>query len=319
MARAARPRTLVLSPDDPVGVAVRAVVRFHTAAFVREEAAARAGDVEGVHQLRVATRRLRAALRFFGPTLPPAAVTQAEAELASMADVIGAVRDLDVLAATVARRARRVEPVLRDGERALEEAIRERREPAQQALTAALDSPKRRTLLARLDAIAGAPPRPGRSTPLIAVAPTLLAPLLRAVRDAGRHVDAKAKPARLHRLRVRAKRLRYALETLRGLGGKRLATAVAELTRLQELLGEHQDMVVAMAWLQTNVPDDASRATLLATGALVQVLGRRARRLRRRSPAAWSEVERRVLRHDLLGAHAPLPRPVTRHLHVARA
>jgi len=318
MPTAARPRTLVLSPDDPVGVAVRAVVKFHTAAFAREEPKARAGDAEGVHQLRVATRRLRAALRFFGPTLPPAAVAQAESELSAMADVIGAVRDLDVLGATVARRARRVEPELRDGIRGLEETIRQQREPAQQALTAALDSPRRRTLLARLDSITGPPGRPGRTTPLIAVAPTLLAPLLRAVRDAGRRVDAKASPARLHRLRVRAKRLRYALETLRGLGGKRLAAAVAELTRLQELLGEHQDMVIAIAWLQTHVPDEASRATLLATGALVQVLGRRARRLRRRAPAAWNDVQRRVLRHDLLGAHAALPRPTTRHLHVAR-
>src|SRR5439155_283091 len=58
---------LVLSPDDGAAVAARVVVRFHLRAFVRVEPAARAGEVEPVHQLRVATRRLRTALRLFAP------------------------------------------------------------------------------------------------------------------------------------------------------------------------------------------------------------------------------------------------------------
>src|SRR5437773_320097 len=61
---------LVLSPDDGAAVAARVVVRFHLRAFVRVEPAARAGEVEPVHQLRVATRRLRTALRLFAPLLP---------------------------------------------------------------------------------------------------------------------------------------------------------------------------------------------------------------------------------------------------------
>src|SRR5438046_829407 len=60
---------LVLSPDDGAAVAARVVVRFHLRAFVRVEPAARAGEVEPVHQLRVATRRLGTALRLFAPLL----------------------------------------------------------------------------------------------------------------------------------------------------------------------------------------------------------------------------------------------------------
>ena len=79
--RAARPAGLVLSADDPVGLAARAVVRFHLRAFAREEGQARAGEVEPVHQLRVATRRLRAALRVFAPVLPPTFVGRARREI----------------------------------------------------------------------------------------------------------------------------------------------------------------------------------------------------------------------------------------------
>src|SRR5438552_994159 len=77
---------LVLSPDDGAAVAARVVVRFHLRAFVRVEPAARAGEVEPVHQLRVATRRLRtyAATRGVPATslLPAGALIQALARRA---------------------------------------------------------------------------------------------------------------------------------------------------------------------------------------------------------------------------------------------
>ena len=60
--RAPRPAGLVLSPDDSAATAAHAVLRFHLRAFAGAEPAARAGEIEPVHQLRVATRRLRAAL-----------------------------------------------------------------------------------------------------------------------------------------------------------------------------------------------------------------------------------------------------------------
>src|SRR5438034_10108173 len=77
---------LVLSPDDGAAVAARVVVRFHLRAFVRVEPAARAGEVEPVHQLRVATRRLRAALRLFAPLLPTRLAAPAHRELDWLAD-----------------------------------------------------------------------------------------------------------------------------------------------------------------------------------------------------------------------------------------
>src|SRR5712692_10313029 len=69
--RAPQPAGLVLSPDDSAAVAARAVVRFHLRAFARVEPTARAGEVEPVHQLRVATRRLRGRLASFADSRTP--------------------------------------------------------------------------------------------------------------------------------------------------------------------------------------------------------------------------------------------------------
>src|SRR5207244_5451279 len=129
------------------------------------------------------------------------------------------------------------------------------------------------------------------------VAPEVVAPLLGDVlRSARRAAEDSSAPV-LHRVRVRAKRLRYALETLEGLGGGSLNKLIRRLVRLQDVLGGCQDAVTGMAWLR----DWAGRgehlpAALLATGALIQVLRSRERRLRRRFPRAWRRIDRRKVR-----------------------
>src|SRR6185295_1296177 len=95
------PAGLALSPDDATTLAARAVVRHHLVAFSRVEGRARSGDVKATHDLRVATRRLRATLRLFGPVLPPRLHADAERDLSWLADGIGGVRDLDVLGETL--------------------------------------------------------------------------------------------------------------------------------------------------------------------------------------------------------------------------
>jgi CHAD domain-containing protein len=289
-------RSLVLSPDDAVPTAARAVIAFHLRAFGREEARARHGEIEGVHQLRVAVRRLRAALRLFGPVLPAAAVTQLRGDLAWLRAEIGAVRDLDVLALAIRARGRRLDPGLRAGLGPLEAQIRDRRAAAHAALLATLDSARRRTLLTRLGALA-LTAAPARRERLGDLAPDLVRPLLDAVVRAGRRLEPDSASAEaLHRLRVRTKRLRYALETLRGVGGQAVTRMCKRLERLQGFLGEHQDAVTQIAWLRAWAAEAAApQEALLAAGGLVQTLSRRARRLRRRFPRAWRRIDRRRL------------------------
>jgi CHAD domain-containing protein len=312
----ARPAGLVLSVDDPAGLAARAVVRFHLRAFAREERQARAGEVEPIHQLRVATRRLRGALRLFAPVLPARFVESARREVAWLADAIGAVRDLDVLGELVRERATRLDPDLRAALGPLAVAIHERRVDAHTALVEVLDSPRCRRLMDRLAVFADAEPATRRRERLGERAGELIRPVVRAVRRAGQDQGEAAKPEALHRLRVRVKRLRYALETLRGLGGKSVGRMIRRLERLQDLLGRHQDAATAIAWLRARAEvGDLPPATLLATGALIHALSRRARRLRRRFPGAWEELQRRKLFDGVL---AELGRSARRHETVRR-
>jgi CHAD domain-containing protein len=296
-----RPPTLVLSADDTAGPAARAVVAFHLRVFMREEAGARAGEVEPVHQLRVATRRLRATLRLFAPVLPASQLALIGTDLAWLGREIGGVRDLDVLADAVKRRGRRVPVALRRALEPLEDAIRERRVLTHGRLLDALDGPRRRALLTRLSSLSIAPVKEAQPVRLGDLAPDLIAPVRRAMVEAGRRLDGKRPDAEaLHQLRVRVKRLRYALETLRGLGGRKVAKTLQRLEDLQDFLGAHQDAVTQVAWLRAWAETAAApAATLVAAGALVQELTRRARRRQRGFSRAWARVDRPSLEHGL--------------------
>jgi CHAD domain-containing protein len=299
-------RGLVLSPDDGAGEAARAVLRFQLRAFARTEAAARAGDVEGVHQMRVATRRLRAALRFFAPVLPARFVATTRREFAWLADVIGGVRDADVLSQAVSAHATRLAPELRGMLGPVGLALHERRTVAHAELTAVLESNRCQRLFDRVSAFSEPGTRARREQRLGQVAGQLVRPLVRAVRRAGRGLDESASPQALHRLRVRVKRLRYALDTLRGLGDRGLAKLLRRLERMQSLLGEHQDAVTAVAWLERYAETPGiSAPTLLATGALIHRLSRRARRFRARFPARWQQLDRRRLRERVVAELVP--------------
>jgi CHAD domain-containing protein len=307
LSRPARPPGLVLSPDDSAREAVRAVVRFHLRAFAREEAGARAGEVEAVHQLRVATRRLRAAFQLFAPLLPARFVAGAERDMTWLGAAIGGVRDLDVLSQAVTTRAARLDAELRRGLGPLAVSIHDQRAAALTVLVETLDSPRCRRLLDRLASFgeSEAPARGDRR--LGEVAPELIRPVLMAALRAGRRVGPDSEPATIHRARIRAKRLRYALETLHGLGAKTVRRLVRRLGRLQDLLGEHQDAVTQIAWLRAYaLGPGVPQATVLAVGALIHILDRRARRRRRRFAQLWDRIDRSRLRETVA---AELARP----------
>jgi CHAD domain len=115
------PRSPKLVADLPLAVAGARVMLEQLERIEAHQAGARSGDdPEDVHRMRVATRRLRAARRVFGPALADASpaldgstLERANAELKALADALGRVRDLDVFAAALrehveaARRPRR--------------------------------------------------------------------------------------------------------------------------------------------------------------------------------------------------------------------
>ena len=301
-------RAPVLRADDDPRAAVRAVVAHHLRGLVRAEGTARAGAVEGVHQLRVATRRLRAALRLFGPVLPARLVESCTADLRWLGHCVGRVRDLDVLAAAIAACGARMAPPERPGVAALQRDVAARRREAHHELVALLETPRCRRLLARLQKLAATVPKRRAGEALGARVGALLRPLVRAVQRAGRVVGPDAPAEALHALRVRAKRLRYAVEIVAGLDADTAALVGARLTALQEVLGDHQDAVMQAAWLRREA-EAATLATptLLAAGAVIDRLERRAAKRRALVVRVWQRLDRPKVRRALSALCARRP------------
>ena len=298
--RSAVSRPPALSADDDARAAARRVLAFHLAAFEREASTARAGDVEAVHQIRVATRRLRATLRLFAPMLPASIVGTVAEGLSWLGRGIGGVRDLDVLALAIAASGRRLGDDARAALGPLEHDVLERRGVALAELARILDTPQCRRLLARLTQLTVSRPAARGAVRLGDVAADLVRPLLRAGQRAGRDLDEETPAVGLHRLRVRVKRLRYACETLAALAGDDMRPALRRMVRLQDLLGEHQDAVTQAAWLRAYAGSaQLPPATLLSTGALVDRLDRHARKLRARVPRVWRRFDRGRIRRTL--------------------
>jgi CHAD domain-containing protein len=217
-------------------------------------------DIEGVHQMRVALRRLRSALSLFAPALPAGPVAPLVAELRWLNGPLGHKRDIDVFLAEtlVPLTARLPDP---RGLRHLATVLEDRREAAQAALESALRSP--RCLKLRLgfeDLLLGLPAAVAASDdadlqaaaaqPAEAFAAALLQKRARKVRKLGRDHDSLDAPA-LHELRIRIKKLRYAVEFFRPLFGRRAVRRfLGSLVQLQDCLGALNDAAVGDALMR---------------------------------------------------------------------
>jgi adenylate cyclase len=204
-------------------------------------------DPEYIHQMRVATRRLRAALRAFRPLLPPQVEAQLLPPLHELMGRLGAARDRDVLLAEIA------EPVMRslpDEPRlgVLVGIITEERYRARVQAIAVLRAPTfGRLMLLAAALLHGELRAPDAAAPerLMAFAKSRLRRLEKRVTGlaAAARID---DPASLHALRIGIKRLRYALEFFSPLlARKSLPGLQHQLTRLQDTLGQINDLANA--------------------------------------------------------------------------
>ncbi|MDA8341462.1 MAG: CHAD domain-containing protein [Actinomycetota bacterium] len=248
-----------------------------------------------VHQSRVAMRRMRSNLRTFRTLFDPAWNSALRADLAWWIGVLGAERDLQVLRHDVAVQG----PLVVDADR-LAPALA-RLDDAVSAAAAdagtARASERHRLLVARVDGVAGQLPfTPAATGPAAEVLPRLLVRTCHDLRGAGRTARAAPTDAHLHKLRIRAKALRYGAETAARVAGKPARKVARAAEVLQTRLGEHHDAVVSLAWLDSlsrREPDLAPVARELivvqeATAVVVQRGWRRDLREIERRWRAWT-------------------------------
>lgn len=284
------------SADDPAAEPVdrsavgllRRMLQRQFEQVIAHDPGVRIGDEpEDVHDLRVAVRRSRAVLRTARPLLDRAWSDPLRDELRWLGTSLGPVRDLDVLLAHIEDEAPGLGPEAELGLIEVRAALETEREQAREAALAALTSPRYLTVLEELGAAARGPRvRRGDVDP-VALASTEFRKLRKAIRTAGDDPGDEE----LHRIRIQGKRARYATELAAPLLGKRAGVFVAIAKRFQDVVGEHQDGVVAEAHLRTLLPRTETTAAAFALGRLTE--RQRVRRTSSRAalPAAWAELD----------------------------
>lgn len=291
-ASAPSPRALkaTVAPDLAIAEAARLTLATGVAAMKQHEAAAIAGDIEALHQMRVGTRRIRASVQLFAGVIHGSRMRIYKRDLPWLGQAAGSVRDCDVMEALLRDCGHHLEPALATASASIADAISTRRDAEHARFVAQLRTPRYTQMCARL-----ADPLLRRALPSTDAgcnAPAMIAPIARSVRKAGKRIARNAPPALFHRLRVRIKRLRYALEMLIELGGKRSRKALMRLEQMQELLGVHQDTVTATAWLREYALGEQGVAaeTLMAVGATIQMLVDRRQQLATRAYRQWRKT-----------------------------
>jgi CHAD domain-containing protein len=240
-------------------------------------------DVEELHQMRVATRRLRAFLRAGRVLLDRDWVEGLRAELGWLGRELGPARDLDVLVERIGTDVSSLGSDAAVGKGLLTELAAEQL-AARQAVVSALSSPRYLALLDRLDGVLD-PPLTGDETALRKIWARQWKRTLREV------AALPPVPAddELHAVRIAIKRVRYAAELAAPELGKKGLVFVSVAKDAQDVLGEHQDACVAEERIRLWA-DPTPGATVTA-GRLVQLELDRRVEMRAAWPGSWAALQ----------------------------
>jgi CHAD domain-containing protein len=279
-----------------------AVMRKHFATFLANEPGTRLGeDIEALHDMRVATRRLRAAMQAFRPWLPPRLESLRE-QMGWVAAALGEVRDLDVQLERMAEWREGMDEAQAHSLDALEALLNSRRDAARTRMLAVLDSRRYDILVERFAGVLrrGVPRTfvPGRM-PITATAPGLVRKRFRRFTKLGDAIEPSSPAEAYHTARIDAKKLRYALEFVGPVYGKPAVDFSVRVTALQDVLGLHQDAEVAITMLHDLAVSQARRlspATILTMGAVSERYRQHAVELRRQFPGAYRPLKGKAWR-----------------------
>jgi CHAD domain-containing protein len=297
-----QPQPLV--PAEPMSEAGRKVLALHFAKMLANEEGTRLGeDIEALHDMRVATRRMRTAFQLFAPYFKAKALKPLGKGLRRTGRTLGAVRDLDVLlekahafaAGLSAEQAPTFKPLLIEW--------RGRREIARGRLLEYLDGRSYRRFVTDFGAFvatsgAGAlTVSAGDPTPIQVrhIAPQLILSRYEIVR--GYETVVPGPLPTMHALRIECKYLRYALEFFRDLLGPEAPLLIKQVVAMQDLLGELQDAHVAeglliefLARQQGKEPIAGQESSLPGVAAYLAAQRAKQAELLERFPAPWAEL-----------------------------
>jgi CHAD domain-containing protein len=267
--------------------------------LVEAEAAVRRHEPEGIHDLRVAMRRIRSALASFRPIVDASVTDPLRDELRWAAGRLGEARDAEVVADRIVTL---LDEVAADTPPEVLARLRERvhadAAAVRDVVDETLDSERYAAALVLLDVVAASPP-------FTADAERKARPLARRrLRREARRVlkladeawaitEPEARAPRLHDVRKRAKRLRYAAEACEPVLGERATTVAGAAQRIQTSLGTHHDEIVTRAALRRIAEaDESDEAGAFLLGRLDALEELAEARLERRAAKDLARLER---------------------------
>ena len=283
------------APDAPVVGHVKWALTQHVRWLTAHDPGTRLGtEPESLHQMRVATRRLRAVLRAAGPLLVPDWTLALLQELKWLSELLGPARDLDVQIASFTEEAAGLDARDRKPLRNFIASLQSDRARLQPVLLSELKSTRYLELVQQLQQAAHEPP--------FVESPLLLRDLAKQVfsklRKAIRRLGDSPSDTQLHAIRIKIKRARYAAELAAWSAGKPAVRFMKQARAVQDLLGLHQDALQA----ETSIRIFLKLATTVRAGFVAGFLVERQhqrriairaslpsllKRLMKRGKAAW--------------------------------
>lgn len=261
-------------PDDTMSEAGRKILLQNFREMLDHEAGCIQGqDMEAVHQMRVATRRMRSAFILFEDYYKSKPIRPFRRRLKIVARALGRVRDLDVMIDNLKRYQSKLDQTDQSALEGVIGGLADRRENVQRKLTTLLQSKLYRDFVSVFSVFLATPGKgsaavleDGAISPhqVRHVVPMMVHQQLAAVRayDTGLPTD---NVDTLHALRIEFKRLRYTITFFSSVMGGSVDEFINELKSMQDYLGHLNDAVVAHHWLDSLSKLEENQQTVLHT------------------------------------------------------
>ncbi|MDL1899622.1 CHAD domain-containing protein [Anaerolineae bacterium CFX9] len=298
-----------VSADDTMAEAGRKILLGQFVEMLSHEAGSRAGeDPEAVHDMRVATRRMRSTLALLESYYKAKSIRGYALELRRIARALGGVRDLDVLIADVKRYQATLDKQTQADLQPILDVLNAERDAARKTLLRVLDKGDYRRFIADFATFltrsgAGAKPLDNEDvqpSKVRHILPAILYSHLGQVRayDA---VLADADEMALHALRIEFKRLRYAVSLFSDVLGSQVKDFIEELKAVQDHLGRIQDIATAHAVLG-EIADTLDGAAAQAIQRYLDQLAEESDTLQASFPELWRRFNLKTVQKQLASA-----------------
>lgn len=299
-----------VEPTDNMAEAGRKILLADFVKMLEHEAGSRTGDdIEDVHQMRVATRRMRSAFILLEPYFKTKPTRPFVSGLRDVARALGAVRDLDVLLEDMGHQRQALDVNDAVNLQGAIDALKKRRRKARKKLVALLDSASYRQFVKAYAAFLTKPGR-GAKSPESATDPHQVRHVL--PREIHAHLaDVRAydtvldgaPPATIHALRIEFKRLRYVIDYFEDVLGASGTAYEKEIKRMQDLLGRYNDIDVAHQVLGGLLENGKFKAEdKAAVEAYLQHITAESHEIEAKLPAAWAHFNTRAVQQKLANA-----------------